>query len=329
MTSLNTSVTLDAASPVLFLSDLHFGDGTRTDLFARQDGDLISLLDSWRHRVGTIVLLGDILDMPQAWSVRRIRAAHGELLDYLSWLAAETRVVFVRGNHDWSVDYEALFPGATCCEAVRLGPRILAWHGHQVDLVMNPGAGNARVKTYAHALLERLAGCRLVPPLERYDSPANRVAMAMATLWARMTMASVPVLRTVGRAQHASSIEERVRYLARCFIGDPADLFGKPQRTVLGGDFDTVICGHSHFPGIARTARGVYVNTGSWTCGSRTIAHWTSKKMVVLDLHTGREVGDELFADLPEETEPEDLFRWWTRHHRGLLRFDLSPERTP
>jgi UDP-2,3-diacylglucosamine pyrophosphatase LpxH len=323
VTSFGTSVSLDAETPVLFLSDLHFGDGTGTDLFANQDGDLISLLDRWRDRVGAIVLLGDILDMPQAWRVPRIRAAHGDLLSYLSQLAAETRLVFVRGNHDWSVNYESLFPGATCCEAVLLGHGILAWHGHQVDLLMNPGAGNARLKTYAHALLERLAGCRLVPPLERYDSPANRVAMATATLWARMTMTGAGVLRTVGRTKNAAALEERVRYLARSFIGDPADLFGRTQRTVLGAGFNTVVCGHSHFPGIARTARGLYINTGSWTCGSRTAAHWTGKTFRALDLHTGRELGDELFIGLPEETEPQDLFRWWKQHHRGFLRFEL------
>ncbi len=323
MTLFGASVSLDAGTPVLFLSDLHFGDGSGTDLFAGQDGALISFLEDQRDRVGTIVFLGDILDMPQAWSARRIRAAHGEIWSYLSRLVRATRVVFVRGNHDWSVDYEAVFPGATRCEAVLIGDRVLAWHGHQVDLVMNPGAGDATFKTYAHAVLERIVGCRLVPPLERYDSPANRVAMAIAVTWGRMSVTRARALRSLGRTQRAAAIEARVRYLARTFVGDPGDIFGATDRTVLGHEFDTVLCGHSHVPGVVRTPRGVYANTGTWTCGLRTYARWTGERFQVVDVDSGRELGDEQFVAVPAETEPEDLFRWWAQHHRGFLRFEL------
>ncbi len=87
--------------------------------------------------------------------------------------------------------------------------------------------------------------------------------------------------------------------------------------------FDIIVCGHSHVPGIVRTPRGVYVNTGTWTCGLRTYAQWTGERFQVLDVDSGRELGDEEFVGLPAETEPEDLFRWWARHHRGFLRFEL------
>ena len=316
-------LTLDVSAPAMFLSDLHFGDGTRTDLFLGQDGTLISLLERWCDERRTIVFLGDILDMPQAWSVRRIRVAHRELLRTLARVSIATRVVFVRGNHDWSVDYEGLFPGATCCDAVLLGSRILAWHGHQADLVMNPGAGNAAIKTYAHALLERAARCRLVPPLPRYDSAANRVVLALATALSRANLHRARGLRARGRTERADAMEAQVRYLARSFLGDPADIFGVTTRTLLGDPFDTVVCGHTHVPGIVRTARGAYVNTGSWTCGSRTYAQWTGERFVVAEVDSGRELGDEGFASLPAETEPEDLFRWWAQHHKGFLRFEF------
>ncbi|RLB48059.1 MAG: hypothetical protein DRI90_25705 [Deltaproteobacteria bacterium] len=321
---LGSSVSFDATTPVLLLSDLHFGDGSRTDLFARQDGDLVSLLEHWRDQVQGIVFLGDTMDLPQAWSLRRIRTAHPKIWTALRRLAGECRLVFARGNHDWSVDYDALFPGATCCEVVLFGPAALAWHGHQVDLMMKPSAGNAWLKTRVHATLERLAGCRLVPPLERYDSPANRVALALTTLWAHGELTAARVLERAGRPRRAAALEARVRYLARSFIGDPADIFGASYRQVLGAEVDTVVCGHSHLPGVVRTDRGRYVNTGSWACGSRTYALWEDGAFRVLDLDTGQEIGDADYAGLLEPTGPEDLFRWWHRHHKGLLRFDLT-----
>jgi len=320
---LGASLRLDATEPALLLSDLHFGDGGRTDLIAGQDGALIDFLERWRARLDTFVLLGDILDMPQAWRVRRIRSAHAELLDCLARLARSARVVFVRGNHDASVDYQALFPGARCCDSVLLGDRILAWHGHQLDLVMHPGARDATIKTYAHAMLERLAGCRLIPPLERYDSPANRLALTIAIHAARVTSLRARASRAVGRERVAAALEDRVRYLARSVIGDPADIFGATDRRMLGERFDTVVCGHSHVPGIARTPRGIYVNTGSWTCGWQTYALWSDDHFLLFDARDEREIGDGELADVPTDTEPEDLFRWWRRHHKGLLRFEL------
>lgn len=307
-----SAVRLDAAAPALFLSDLHFGDGSPSDLFAGQDDRLIELLESRRSEVGAIVFLGDICDMPQAWSVRRIAAAHRRLFAYLESLCARHQVIFVSGNHDWTVDYPALFPGSICREAVRIGERILAWHGHQVDLLMSPGRRDATAKTYVHSLLERLCGSRLVPPLEVHDSPANRAAMAVAVSWSRLSLVRARALRRLGRVDRAAAIEEQVRYLARSVSGDPADLFGATRRAVFGGDVDAVICGHTHLPGIARTERGVYVNTGTWTCGLRTCALWTGERFRVIDLDAGRDLGDERYRSIPDDTSPADLFAWWS-----------------
>lgn len=323
LSRLRDTVSLDASEPALFLSDLHFGDGTAVDQFAGRDGELIAFLERERQGMSAIVFLGDILDMPQAWRWRRIRAAHPELWSYLTRLVRTTRVIFTRGNHDWYVDYEKLFPGATRCEAILLGERVLAWHGHQVDLVMNPGAGNAVVKTYVHAFLERVVGRRLLPPLDRYDSPANRVAMAVLNGWGHVSVARARALRGMGRTGSAAAIDAHVRYLARSVNGDPADIFGATQRLVLGHGFDAVLCGHTHVPGVVGTPRGVYANTGTWADGLQTFARWTGDRFLVQDALSGRKLGDEEFSNVPTETEPKDLFRWWVTHHKGFLRFEL------
>jgi len=268
------------------------------------------------------VFLGDILDVPQAWFLRRIRAAHREVWRRIELLCETNRVIFARGNHDWWVDYAEVFPGATCCSEVLLGETTLAWHGHQVDLFMNPARGVGRTRTYIHSFFERLTGCRLVPPLERYDSWGNRLVVSAAVYWSRLLLLRAGALRVTGDTKRADELEQTVRYFTRSVLGDPADLFGATDRTVLGKRFETVVCGHSHFPGIAKTARGVYVNTGSWTEGEGCCAHWNGERFRVLDVNTDREIGDEAFVNLPAQTEPSDLFRWWSRHHKGFLKFE-------
>jgi len=319
-------VELDPNAPVLLLSDLHFGDGSKTDLFAGQDDALIAFVEEQRDLVATIVFLGDILDMPQAWSLRRVLRAHRKLIGYLRELAQTQRVIFVRGNHDWSVDYEDLFPGATRSEAVLIGARALAWHGHQVDLHMNPGVESSARTTYLHAIAERMAGCRLVPPLEQHDSTANRIGLSLAVAWARVLIARAALLRRVGRVHRAAELETSVRYLARSVSGDPADLFGATKRVLLGKDFDTIVCGHSHEPGVVQTPSGVYANTGTWACGTRSYATWNGQRIVVHDVDSGRAIGDERYVSVPDDTVPQDLFDWWTElWRRGLLRGGAAP----
>ena len=65
------AVNLDEQSRVLFLSDLHFGDGSTMDLFRGQDELLMSYIDQHRADVDVIVFLGDIVDLPQAWRASR------------------------------------------------------------------------------------------------------------------------------------------------------------------------------------------------------------------------------------------------------------------
>lgn len=303
---------LPASHRVLFLSDLHFGDGSSTDLFADQDERLIAFLEAQATTADTIVFLGDILDLPQAWTVPRIRRAHPALFVFLSRFVRKHDVVFVRGNHDWAVDYESVFPGVRRCEAILIGERTLAWHGHQVDLLMHPDAKDAPFKTYAHALAERVTRRRLLPPLEQFPSLANRVALSLAVGWSRVNLKRAKALRRVGRDTSAEKLESRVRYLARTVHGDPADIYGTTTQTVLGEAFDTVICGHTHLPGVVETPSGTYANIGTWTYGMRTYGRWTGTHFEVRDVDSDATYRDESYVPIPATTAPEDLFDWWS-----------------
>ncbi len=42
--------------------------------------------------------------------------------------------------------------------------------------------------------------------------------------------------------------------------------------------------------------------------------------MTVLSAKTNREFGDEYYQEIPKETVPEDLFRWWTKENQASYR---------
>jgi UDP-2,3-diacylglucosamine pyrophosphatase LpxH len=102
----------------IFISDLHLGDGSKTDDFHR-DKELINLLEKYQDE--QIILLGDICELWQS-RLDRIMWAHADVIH-----AITRRTQCIYGNHDylpfakyWSEKYE--------------DSGIYAVHGHQYDV---------------------------------------------------------------------------------------------------------------------------------------------------------------------------------------------------
>lgn len=76
--------------------------------------------------------------------------------------------------------------------------------------------------------------------------------------------------RRIGKAEEAQRCLEFLDYWGRAEWGDNHCLL-QPARDLLAEDcIDTLICGHSHQPGMVRFPGGLYVNAGSWTYGDAT-----------------------------------------------------------
>ena len=116
------------------------------------------------------------------------------------------------------------------------------------------------------------------------------------------------------------NIDAHLTFWARTVLGDPSDQYRLTCEKLLGNPYGRIICGHSHLPGVVPTPTGTYINVGSWTGKSPQYGSWDGQSMTVLEAKTRREFGDEYYQQIPSETVPEDLFRWWTKHHRGFSR---------
>ena len=131
-TQQTTHISLPEGSVVRFVGDLHLGDGGSNDTFGGRDKVLADFLDSCVGRCDAVVFMGDALDVPQSWTAARILRAHPLACAAITDLCEQQTVCFIRGNHDWTVDYTDIFPQSRVCETVSVGG-VLAMHGHQLD----------------------------------------------------------------------------------------------------------------------------------------------------------------------------------------------------
>ena len=67
---------VSADQKLWFISDLHLGDGTPSDVFFGKDPHLMALVASVEREDGTLVVNGDAMDFHQAWTFTRILRAH-------------------------------------------------------------------------------------------------------------------------------------------------------------------------------------------------------------------------------------------------------------
>lgn len=133
---------LTADKKLIIMSDMHRGDGTGSDDFARNSLLYKCALDYYLENGFTYVELGDAEELWENRTFDQIYITHTSVYEKLAQFhhrnPEKTRYIKIWGNHDlkWRNDpseLAGLFPGIRVYEAVLLDNRILMWHGHQAD----------------------------------------------------------------------------------------------------------------------------------------------------------------------------------------------------
>jgi len=106
----------------IFISDIHLGDGSKSDDFHR-DKELISFLEWTDNRASEIIIVGDLYELWQA-HLDKIFWAHDDVVNELS--KRSRKITYLFGNHDY-LPFAKLTP-----EKYQSG-NITAMHGHQFD----------------------------------------------------------------------------------------------------------------------------------------------------------------------------------------------------
>lgn len=314
------TIRLEADTTACFIGDLHLGDGARNDLFASKDDTLVELLDSCPDRFDVVVFMGDVVDIPQGWSPRRILDAHAGVAEAIRRLSEAMPVYFIRGNHDWRVEYGKFFSTAHHCDELVIGD-VLVWHGHRLDRYCHPERRSYPIQVGLHHLAERLFGFEFRVPLHEHYSLQNRLVHWFGHRYARHLRRKAAAARAHRDFELADACEDFVRYWSRAVWGDNHAFFEPVAELLKEGPYEAVVCGHTHVPGVVDVEGRTYVNAGSWTFGTAEIAIHEGGTFTVSDVATGVKIGDEHYTWMRAGIDPGDFFAWWEQAYLGRLRF--------
>ena len=309
---------------VYFVSDLHLGDGTHTDIFQAKDEHFLAFLDEVEANAKTLVIVGDALDFDQAWYFSRIVRGHGEVVARLTRLAETMRVIYVYGNHDPDIVLFRDILKWELCDKVVVDGRILAVHGYEFDAYVGGGSHDESV-LWSRLLYtyERLFKTWIRIPLRDYYTWSNRVAHYIL-FWVNRLAALLVVLgRRFDRPDLGGKLVEWARFWGRGALGDPMGLTHRVLDELdVNPRFDTIICGHSHLPGVVETSEDKrYINLGSWSFGNSQYGIWDGSSFVLRDWISGREFSDENYRHLFGTREDWTYEDWFHDQYLGYFRF--------
>jgi UDP-2,3-diacylglucosamine pyrophosphatase LpxH len=351
---------LAAEACYLMLSDLHLGDGGRTDLFGRKDALLIDLLDRRAPEVEGILLAGDILDSLQARHPGRVRRAHRGVLERLEEVARRRPVWYLLGNHDEPRFVTELLPSSRLCESVALGECGRVMHGHQFDPHFFDGPladRDPRLVLWLHGVLESLSGETIRLPFADHDNLTNRIAH---WVFYRHTMAWHLVSQVAAWAGRPGWLRRWAAHhddWARSQWGDHHAMLIPALASLAAGPEQVFVTGHAHQagkldrfqrapservsgePAVAwrdparrspapQTLSGkTYINFGSLSFGSATYALWRGGAVELWDHASGQEIGDHAYRFALSAPEIPGMREWWSRYYRGFCRYDSEAVR--
>ena len=233
----------------IFISDLHLGDGSRTDDFHR-DKEFLEFLEFAEAEAQELIIVGDLLELWQA-DLDRVLFKHSELIKRLLLLRNKIKLTYVVGNHDY-IPFERFTDLAVgICLEYRDEGGIVAEHGHRYDIF----------NRYKNPLqsIRWPSGKRLnlfVASLEKFLHPG-------VDKWTKKALENFQFLR------QAMSIRNKITPATKAYLkrGGHFGEFEKAVKNHLNKGAKIVIFGHTHRAQLYVIENGIYANCGAWIDG--------------------------------------------------------------
>jgi len=315
---------LDPELHVVVVSDLHLGDGAASDPFGGKDALFLEFLDHVRDEADALVIAGDGFDLAQAWTLARIRAAHGGVLEGLARLAHHLPVFYLQGNHDGAATDLAPHLPFRFGRSLAIGERVLVEHGNAFDARNLPGDRKAFWGARAHATIERVIRSPVRIPMRKHYRWSTRLGHWVFYRYGAYRRAKAIVLRRLGRDEAALRCLEFLDYWGGGEWGDIHALLEPAAGVLAGSGCGVLVWGHAHQAGRVVMPGGVYANTGSWTYADSTYAVIRDGDVTVREWPSQREIGDEEYRGALDRGDDRSFFDWWARFYRGWFRYDVD-----
>jgi UDP-2,3-diacylglucosamine pyrophosphatase LpxH len=170
------TVPFDNSSRFVFFSDLHRGNGGRSDAFLPNARLFLHALTHYARRDFSYVEVGDGDELWKGWPLEAIRQAHRLVFDLFQELHLDQRLHLILGNHDVRrrTNGQVEKAGLPTHEGLVLshqpsGHRLFVVHGHQADITNDYLYFVAhRAVRFSYRVRERLLslrGARNRPPI--------------------------------------------------------------------------------------------------------------------------------------------------------------------
>ena len=247
----------------IFISDLHLGDGSRTDDFHR-DKELLEFLEFVERESKELIILGDFLELWQA-DLDRVLFQHSEIINKLISLKNKVEITYVIGNHDYIPFVKFIDSGlGVCLEYHDSENGIIAEHSHRYDIFNRYKNPLKSVKsppgkqfTLFVAGLERL----IHPDIDKWTKKAivnlDQFLQEAISIRNKVTPSTKEYLRRGGHfGEFEQAVKNHIKQGARI-----------------------VIFGHAHKPQLQIIEKGIYANPGAWVDNARPtyIAHYKDR----------------------------------------------------
>lgn len=314
-----SNIEFDAKQKIYIISDLHLGDGTRSDSFRDKRMALRELFAEIKSEEAQLIIAGDLIDFHQGWSIDRIITAHAILFRELSDLAQETSVTYLWGNHDFELSYFKDLLNFQVHSSATIGEIALIEHGHQYDSLIGAELNTSPRLDKLHHVLERLLDSWLRLPLENFPNIENRILFWFfhKLFW----------LQSKAGEKFPKNLSKRLKIIEQSQLGNPRGVFTAVQERLKEIPQRYLITGHTHLPGIVELGDKGYINTGSWAFDASQYLVWDGEKFMLRDWQTQKEITDQAYRPLVEgEWKDLDFLGWWKENYRGFLRFQQGPQ---
>lgn len=232
----------------IFISDLHLGDGSRTDDFHR-DRELLRFFEFVESQAQELIILGDFLELWQA-DLDRVLFKHSEIINKFLSLRSKVKTTYVIGNHDYIPFIKFIDSGiGVSLEYRDTKNGIIAEHSHRYDIFN-------RYKNPLRAI-KRPLGQRftlLVAGLERLLHPES-------DKWTERGLENLDQF-----LREAIFIRNKVRPTTKEYFkrGGHFGEFEEAVKNHINKGAKIVIFGHTHRPQLEITDKGIYANCGAW-----------------------------------------------------------------
>ncbi len=259
----------------VFISDIHIGDGSRTDDFHR-DKELLKFLEFVEREAQELVVVGDLFELWQA-ELDKILFKHIDVVNKLLDLRKKLKVTYVIGNHDY-------IPFARLVKAnvgIQIEYRdeengIVAEHGNRYDVFNRYKNPLRSIKSPAGKHLTFF-----VAGLERLIHPD-------IDQWAKNALENVDEF-----LREAALIRNKVTPSSKEYLlkGGHFGEFEKAVRGHIRKGAKIVVFGHTHKAQLDVMGDGIYANCGSWVDGTDpTYIAYYDNKVVLAEALTHKSI---------------------------------------